>query len=87
MKKGKTPFRPLNPHHPTPTGDSWAGGAEKQIPVSNRVLSDAEIAALNNSANETPAIDPKTRTDAKTVAETQHAQYSVGKDGKAPAKN
>jgi hypothetical protein len=24
----------LNPHHPTPTGDSWAGGAEKQIPVS-----------------------------------------------------
>ena len=26
----------LNPHHPTPTGDSWAGGPEKQIPVSNR---------------------------------------------------
>jgi len=27
----------LNPHHPTPTGDSWAGGAEKQIPVSQSV--------------------------------------------------
>jgi hypothetical protein len=34
MKKGKTPFRPLNPHHPTPTGDSWAGGLEKENPFS-----------------------------------------------------
>jgi formylglycine-generating enzyme required for sulfatase activity len=24
----------LNPHHPTPTGDSWAGGAKKQFPFS-----------------------------------------------------
>jgi hypothetical protein len=24
----------LNPHHPTPTGDSWAGGLEKENPFS-----------------------------------------------------
>jgi UDP-glucose 4-epimerase len=35
----------LNPHHPTPTGDSWAGGAEKQIPVSN-VLGEAAAAGV-----------------------------------------
>ncbi len=23
----------LNPHHPTSTGDSWAGGLEKEIPT------------------------------------------------------
>lgn len=24
----------MNPHHPTPTGDSWAGGLEKRFPFS-----------------------------------------------------
>jgi urea transport system permease protein len=33
-EKEPAALRALNPHHPTPTGDSWAGGAEKQIPVS-----------------------------------------------------
>lgn len=33
--KGEPPFRPLNPHHPTPTGDSWEGGLEKGIPSSS----------------------------------------------------
>jgi hypothetical protein len=28
---GKTPFRSLNPQHPTPTGGSWAGGVKKRI--------------------------------------------------------
>ena len=32
--EGKTPFRPLNPHQPTPTADSWAGGLEKENPFS-----------------------------------------------------
>jgi hypothetical protein len=33
---GKTPFRPLAPHL-TPTGDSWAGGLERQISCSSSV--------------------------------------------------
>jgi hypothetical protein len=32
---GKTPFLPLNPLHPTPTGDAWAGGLKKRFPFSN----------------------------------------------------
>ena len=28
---GFHPFLPLNPHHPTQTGDSWAGGLKSDF--------------------------------------------------------
>jgi len=31
---GKTPFLPLPLHLPTPTGDSWAEGPVREIPIS-----------------------------------------------------
>jgi len=52
---GKFPFLPLNPHHPTPTGDSCAGGAEKQIPVSSVNQSQLEAWKLRSNAR---AADP-----------------------------
>jgi hypothetical protein len=35
----------LNPLHPTPTGDSWAGGLEKGIPFSNEIQRKIQIFA------------------------------------------
>jgi hypothetical protein len=67
---GKNPFHLPNPHHPTPTGDSWAGGLEREIPVSNGAdLIVCPRSGLLRAADLPRVRQHKTEQEAKEAAE------------------